>query len=86
MPSGDTVNLPDISVRPFTLISISMDNFPRAEGSVPDSYSQEYFHPRQLSFKEVAETHQGTLGYSGLSSLSHCGLIVVERVKLVRAS
>ena len=31
-------------------------------------------------------THQGTLGHSRLSSLSHCGLILALRVELVRAS
>ena len=30
-------------------------------------------------------TRQGTFGYSRLSSLSHCGLILAERVELVRA-
>ena len=31
-------------------------------------------------------TRQGTLGHSRLSSLSHCGLILAERVELVCAS
>ena len=31
-------------------------------------------------------TRQGTLGHSRLSSLSHCGLILAERVELVCAN
>ena len=31
-------------------------------------------------------TRQGTLSHSHLSSLSHCGLILAERVELVYAS
>ena len=31
-------------------------------------------------------TRQGTLGYSRLKSLSHCGLILAKRVELMCAS
>ena len=31
-------------------------------------------------------THQGTPGHSRLSSLSHCELILAQRVELVRTS